>query len=76
MARHRIAVEWAFRKVANMFGFVDHKKKLEMGLSPIGEYYFVSVLLANIHTCSYGSQTSSYFECSPPTVREYLGTDM
>ena len=35
MARYRIAVEWGFGKIANLFPLTDYKK-LKLGLSPIG----------------------------------------
>ena len=73
MARYRIAVEWGFGRIANLFALTDYKLKL--GLSPIGDWNFTAILMANAHTCYYGSQTSDYFQCPPPSIREYFGVD-
>jgi hypothetical protein len=73
MARQRIAVEWGFGKVMQLFRFCDLKINMKYGLSPISPYYFTSAVLANCHTCYYGSQTTKTFDCPPPSVREYFG---
>jgi hypothetical protein len=75
MARQRIVVEWGFGKVVNTFAFIDFRKKLKIGLSPVGPLIFTAFLLTNVHTCYYGSETASYFQCQPPTVWEYFGVD-
>jgi hypothetical protein len=72
MSSVRQSVEWGFGKVVSLFAFLDFKKNLKLFLSPIGKYYPVGVLLANCHTCLNGSLVSSYFECIPPTLEEYL----
>lgn len=72
MAKLRQAVEWGFQKVVVNFAFLDFKKNLKLYLQPIGVYYSVGVILTNIHTCLYSSQTSEYFGCPTPTVEEYL----
>ena len=72
MSAVRIAVEWNFGKVTQLFAFLDFKKNLKILLQPVGKYYFVGVLLANCHTCLYGSQTSSYFNVHPPSLEMYL----
>ncbi|RPB06403.1 hypothetical protein P167DRAFT_561165 [Morchella conica CCBAS932] len=41
-------------------------------LSAIGLEYRVAVILTNAHVCLYGSQVSSYFECEPPSLENYL----
>jgi hypothetical protein len=33
---------------------------------------FISALLTNMHTCLYGGQVSTYFNCSPPTLEAYF----
>lgn len=72
MSRQRIIVEWAFGKVNQYFGYVDYNKGMKIGLSPVGAYYFVAVLLTNCHTCYNGSNASQYFQCPPPSIEEYL----
>ena len=72
MSKARIGVKWVFGDISNFFKFLDFKKNLKIGLSPIGKMYLICTFLLNIRTCMYGSMTSSYFNIDPPTVREYL----
>ena len=41
-------------------------------LSAVGKKYIVSVLLQNVRSCFYGSTTSEFFDCEPPTIEEYF----
>lgn len=59
-------------QVVDEFPFVDFKKNLKLYLQPIGDIFEVAVLLANAHTCLYGSQTSLKFQLSPPKLEEYF----
>ena len=72
MSRVRECVEWGFGKIVNMWAFLDFKKNLQIYSSPVATYYTVMANLINCHTCYYGGQTSSYFECMPPKIEEYL----
>ena len=51
MSKCRIGVEWVFGDVINYFKFMDFKKNLKIGLSPIGKMYTVCALLTNARTC-------------------------
>jgi len=68
MAKQRMAVEWGFGKVMQLFQFTNLKSNMKYGLSPISCYYLVSVLLTNCHTCYYGSKTGTTFFCDPPSI--------
>lgn len=72
MSKVRECVEWGFGKIFNLWAFLDFKKNLQMHSAPLGVYYTVMANLTNCHTCFYGGQTASYFECVPPTIEEYL----
>lgn len=72
MAKQRMSVEWGFGKITQYFEFNNIRKNMKIGLSPVGAYFFTSVLLTNCHTCYYGSKTGFSFECSPPSIREYF----
>lgn len=71
MSRVRICVEWTFGRIASLFAFVDFKKNLKLYLQPVGNYYVVATFLANCYCCLYGSETSDYFACIPPTLEVY-----
>jgi len=73
MAKQRMAVEWGFGKVVQLFQFTNLKLNMKYGLSPLATYYFTSVLLANCHTCYFNSKTAMSFQCSPPEIRKYFG---
>ena len=64
MSQVRISVEWVFGDIINYFKFVDFKKNLKIGLSPVGKIYIVCDLLRNALTCLYGNNTSTFFGLS------------
>ena len=72
VSKVREAVEWVFRDIVTYFAFLDFKKNLKIGLSPVGVMYSVCALLRNAHTCLYGSTTSTYFDVQPPTLHDYF----
>ena len=72
MSKLRVSVEWGFGKICQLFGFLDFKKNLKILLQPIGKYYLVAAVLANSHTCLYGSQTRTFFGLDPPELDDYL----
>ncbi|XP_037044424.1 uncharacterized protein LOC119080269 [Bradysia coprophila] len=72
MSRLRVSVEWGFAKIIQLFPFVDFKKKLRIRHEKVPDFYKVATILANCHTCLYGSQVCQYFEMEPPTLEEYL----
>jgi len=75
MSGYRIAIEHSFGKVVNLWSFIAFKNGLQIGLSPIGSYYAIAVLLTNLHTCLYGSQIALHFEVVPPSVDSYLNLE-
>jgi hypothetical protein len=72
MSSLRISVEHGFGKIMNLFSFNGYRRGLRIGLSPVGSYYMMAVLLANIHTCLQGSQTAEKFGIDPPSLDDYL----
>lgn len=72
MSTVRQAVEWGFAKIANEFAFVDYKKNQKLMLQKVPTQYKAATILANCHTCMYGSQVSAYFDLEPPCLAEYL----
>lgn len=72
MSAVRVTVEWGFAKVLQLFPFLDFKKNLKVQKQKVPQYYKVATILANCHTCLYGSQVCEYFEIEPPTLEEYL----
>ncbi|KAI5813852.1 hypothetical protein BZA77DRAFT_251030, partial [Pyronema omphalodes] len=72
MSAVRIGVKHSFGMIMMLWSFDGLKNKLKVGLSPIAGYFMISVLLPNIHTCYNGSQTSTKFNCAPPSVEDYL----
>ena len=72
LSNHRICVEWRFAEIVNLWGFLNHTKNLKVFLQPIGMMYRVMGFLTNCHTTLYGSETTTHFNCKPPTLRENL----
>jgi hypothetical protein len=76
MSKVRVSVEWGFGKLIQLFAFLDFKKNLKLYKQSVGKAYLVAAILTNAHTCLYGSQTSTKFECQPPTLRQYIANDI
>lgn len=72
MSAVRTAVEWVFGDITNYFTFLDFKRNLKIGLSPIGNMYTACALLRNAYTCLYDSKSGQYFDLTPPTIQEYF----
>ena len=68
----RQSVEWEFGKIISLFAFLDFCKNLKLYLQPVGKLYVIGALLKNCHTCLYESQTSEFFNLSPPLLENYL----
>ncbi|RPB01496.1 hypothetical protein L873DRAFT_1827136 [Choiromyces venosus 120613-1] len=75
MSGYQIAVEHCFGKVVKLWSFLAFKNGLQVGLSPVGTYYAIAVLLTNLNTCLYGSQISLQFKVTPPSVNHYWGLE-
>ena len=75
MASVRICVEWEFGDIVVYWAAVNYKPamKIESGCKP-GQQYIVAALLSNIHNCLRPGKTSRYFNCSPPTLEEYIAS--
>ena len=72
MSQVRVSVELVFKEIVTYFKFIDVKKELKIGLSPVGKTYAVCALLQNALTCLYGSNTAKYFDIEPPTLEFYF----
>ncbi|XP_064653070.1 uncharacterized protein LOC135503424 [Lineus longissimus] len=72
MSSVRESVEWQFGKIVKDFAFLDFEKNLKLYLQPVEKLYIVGALLANCHTCIYGSQTGLFFGMEPPPLEDYL----
>ena len=72
MSQVRVSVEWLFGDIVNYFAFLDFKKNLKIGLSPVGKMYIVCALLRNAHSCLYQSSTSKFFGIDPPQIQDYF----
>ena len=66
------SIEWIFGEIVKYFKFVDFKRNLCLGLSPIGKFYIVCALLQSAMACLYGNITSEWFGLSPPSLEEYF----
>ncbi len=68
----RVSVEWLFGQITTYFKFVDFKRNLCLGLSPIGKLYTVAALLDNALTYCHGNIASDAFDIMPPSLEEYF----
>ena len=77
MSKVREVVEWLFKEIISKWAFLDFKAGMKIFQFPVAQYYTVGAFLTNLHTCSYGSETCSYFGCAQPddgrlTMEQYL----
>lgn len=72
MSQVRVSVEWLFGNITNYFTFIDFKKQMKIGLSPVGKLYVVCALFENARTCLYSNIVSQSFGVDPPTLHEYF----
>lgn len=76
MSMMREAVEWTYKDLKQIWTSQDFKRQLKVLQSPIALLYKSSALLWNFRTClTRGGQVVSYFNCSPPTLAEYLADE-
>ena len=72
MSPERVGAEWTFNKVSQNTAFVDCHKIHKVYLSQVGKVYWLVAILANAHTCLYGSTASTYWMLTPPTLGSYF----
>jgi hypothetical protein len=73
MSSARISVEWAFGGILMHWAslrYVPHQQLLSN--RKIGQIYFVAALLTNLLNCIRPNETAQYFNCTPPTLDDYL----
>ena len=74
MSRIRVANEWDYGVVGNLYPFIKWKAGQKIRRNPfVTRYYIVATLLRNAHLCMYEGLTSSYFNCPCPTLENYFG---
>jgi len=73
MAVPRTAVEWGLKDVKQTCADLDYPRKLKLREGPVGLLHSTEVFVWNPPCCTYGSSTSSFFDCNPPSVEHYLG---
>jgi hypothetical protein len=61
-----------FKDVVQRWMSLDKVPTQYMSNYSLAVQYRVAVLLTNINICIYGSETSSYFDCCPPSIEQYL----
>lgn len=73
MSGVRVAVEWNYKDLKQMWSTNDYSRLLKVRQAPIGLIYKASALMLNLRTCIYkGGQAGSYFEVKAPSISEYL----
>ena len=72
MSRVRIAVEWSFGKISNLFPFFQMKRAMKVLQAPVSIRFQVAALITNLHTCLYGCEAARYFGLTTPSLESYL----
>ena len=72
MKRLRISIEWNYGHQASLFKYLISSGKLKLlGSENVSRVFIVTVLLRNLHTGFYGSQSSQYFNLPIPPNFNY-----
>ena len=72
MSSTKLAVDWNFGIVLNLFNGLRITKSFKLYSSPVALYYRVAVIFTNLHNCSFPNQISQFYNCRPTSVEEYL----
>lgn len=72
MSSCRVAVEWGFKNILQLWQFLDFHRSAMILKMPVGQYFANAAFLTNLHTCDYGNQISEYFVCAPLSLDQYL----
>ena len=72
MNHARITVEWTFGKNYGLWPWLDFEKQQKCQRQATEADWEVYFWLSQCHTCCYGSNTSRYFNCEPPELKDYL----
>ena len=73
MSGERIAVEWGFALIVQLWPFLDYRKKHKVLHAPVGRHFAVANLLTNMHTIlSGGNVISLRYELEPPSLAAYM----
>ena len=72
MAKYRECVEWAIGKISVLWRQFDLSYTNRIFRSSIGIHYLVAVILTNVHSIMYGSQTQKLYNFPPPSLDEYF----
>jgi nuclease HARBI1 len=77
MSKLRVAVEWSYGDVVRYWSYLDMKSRMKSQQIPVTQLYVVAVLLTNCLTITRGGNTTSdYFSLAPPTLQEYLASNL
>ena len=69
----RIAVEWLFGDISNIFRYFRSKDRQKVGEGVPARHYVAGAVLAMARNCIHGNIISEYFGVSPPTLEEVFG---
>lgn len=73
MSSAREAVEWSYKDLKQNFVSNDFRRQLKVRKAPIALMYRASAVLWNMKVCmNHGGEVSTYFQCTPPTLDQYL----
>ena len=73
MASSRIAVEWAFGDIVQLWASLDMKRTQQLlSQRKVAQVYLVAGLLSNFMNCFHPNKGSQYFRVAPPTFEEYI----
>ena len=67
-----VGIEMPFCKILQNSKIVGWWRGRKIQLNSVAKVFYLAVIFCNVHTCTYGSEVSEYFDCLPPTVSSYM----
>ena len=72
MSAVRIAVEWSFKNITQLFSFLDFRRQMRIFKTPVAQLYINAAFFSNLHCCFYSNQQQAYFGGVRMSPSEYL----
>jgi len=68
----RIAVEWGFAKITQLWQYTDFKRSMKVFETRPAQHYANAAFLTNCYVAFYGNVTSEYFGMEPQGIDDYF----
>jgi nuclease HARBI1 len=71
MSSCRQSIEWNYNDLKQYWKMIDYQRNLELFDMPVIPMALCAMILRNAHVTMNGNTTSSYFDCTPPSLESW-----